>query len=33
VTRKHVELADLIDNERKVSYQGPPDPLRIIVTL
>jgi hypothetical protein len=32
VTRKHVELTDFIDNERKVS-QGPPDPLRIIIAL
>lgn len=33
MTRKHVEVTDFIDNERKVSYQGPPDPLRIITAL
>jgi len=33
VTRKHAEVTNFIDNERKISYQGPPDPLRIIIAL
>jgi len=33
LTRTHMEVTEFIDNGRKVSYQGPSDPLRIIIAL